>query len=99
MKLTRDELEFLSAWAREEWEPACYGLPAHRLQLTHRVSGAHLIVFIKAWTQGEGKKDQDILGVARNPQPCWPWSTTEDFDCRLAEASDGMKKGIRVGAK
>ena len=27
MKLTHDELEFLSAWAREEWEPACYQLP------------------------------------------------------------------------
>jgi hypothetical protein len=22
MNLTREELEFLSAWAREEWEPA-----------------------------------------------------------------------------
>ena len=39
MKLTHDELEFLSAWAREEWEPACYELPAHRLQLAHGVVG------------------------------------------------------------
>src|SRR5438445_545334 len=37
MKLTHEELEFLSAWAREEWEPACYQLPSHRLQLAHRV--------------------------------------------------------------
>ena len=58
MTLTHDELEFLSAWAREEWEPACYQLPSHRLQLGHSVSGAQLIVFIKAWTEGEGKKDQ-----------------------------------------
>ena len=36
MRLTHDELEFLSAWAREEWEPACYRLPAHRLQLAHQ---------------------------------------------------------------
>jgi hypothetical protein len=87
MKLTRDELEFLSAWAREEWEPACYQLPAHRLQLTHGVSGAHLIVFIKAWTEGEGKKDQEILGAGVNPQPPWPWPTPDDFGSRLAEAS------------
>jgi hypothetical protein len=102
MKLTPAELEFLSAWAREEWEPACYQLPAHRLQLTHRVAGAQLIVFIKAWTEGEGKKDQEILGAALNPQPRWPWATTEDFDSRLAEASrwrahrDGMEKGSGV---
>ena len=86
MKLTRDELEFLSAWAREEWEPACYQLPAHRLQLAHGVSGAQLIVLIKAWTEEEGKKDQDILGAAVNPQPRWPWST-EAFGDRFAEAS------------
>jgi hypothetical protein len=87
MKLTHDELEFLSAWSREEWEPACYDSPAHRLQLAHGVAGAQLIVFIKAWTEGEGKKDQEIL-AAINPQPRWPWSTTEDFAGRLAEISE-----------
>ena len=98
MKLTHDELEFLSAWAREEWEPACYQLPAHRLQLAHGVSGAQLIVFIKTWTEGEGKKDQAILGAAVNPQPRWPWSTPQDFGGRFAEASrwrthrEGMNK-------
>ena len=86
MTLTHDELEFLSAWAREEWEPACYGLPAHRLQLDHGVSGAQLIMIIKAWTEGEGRKDQDILGAAANPQPRWPWPTAQDFGGRLAEA-------------
>jgi hypothetical protein len=86
MKLTHDELEFLSAWAREEWEPACYRLPAHRLQLAHGVSGTQLILFIKAWTEGEGRKDQDILGAAANPEPRWPWPTVEDFGGRLAEA-------------
>jgi hypothetical protein len=84
---TQDELEFLSAWAREEWEPACYELPAHRLRLAHGVSGAHLIMFIKAWTEGEVKKDQDILGAAVDSQPRWPWPTTEDFGGRFAEAS------------
>jgi hypothetical protein len=87
MKLTDEELEFLSCWAREEWEAACYQLPSHRLQLAHGVSGAQLVVFIKAWTAGEGKKDLDILGAAVNPQPRWPWPTAEDFDARFAEAS------------
>jgi hypothetical protein len=87
MKLTRDELEFLAAWAREEWEPACYQLPSHRLQLAHGVSGAQLLVFIKAWTHGEGKKDLDILDASANPQPRWPWSTAEEFAARFAAAS------------
>ena len=87
MKLTHDELEFLSAWAREEWEPACYQLASHRLQLAHGVSGAQLVLFIKAWTEGEGKKDLDILSAATNPQPRWPWSTAEEFGLRFAEAN------------
>ena len=87
MKLTHDELEFLSAWAREEWEPACYELPAHRLQLYHGVVGAELIVLIKAWTEGEGKRDQEILAIAVNPQPRWPWATSGEFAARLADAS------------
>jgi hypothetical protein len=87
VKLTREEIEFLSAWAREEWEPTCYRLPAHRLQLAHGVSGAQLIEFIKAWTESEGKKDQDILEVGEDAQLRWPWSTIEDFRERFAEAS------------
>ncbi|MBI3409750.1 MAG: hypothetical protein HY040_15525 [Planctomycetes bacterium] len=87
MKLTQAELEFLATWAREEWEPSCYQMPAHRLQLAHGVSGAQLIQVIKAWTAAEGKKDQDILGVAENPSPRWPWFTNEDFDTRLSEAA------------
>jgi hypothetical protein len=104
MKLTQDELELLSAWAREEWEPACYRLPAHRLQLAHGASAAQLIVFIKAWTEGEGKRDQDILAAATNAQPRWPWATAEEFRARLEEVSrwrshrEGMKKesGVEV---
>ena len=86
MKLTLGEIEFLAAWAREEWEPECYQQPAHRLQLAHRVTGADLIVLIKAWTQSEGKKDQEILAAATNPQPSWPWSATEELRARLQEA-------------
>jgi hypothetical protein len=88
VKLTHDELEFLFAWAREEWEPACYGLPAHRLQLAHGVPAADLITFIKTWPEGAGKKDQDILAVAVNPQRPWPWSKAGEFAGRLAEASE-----------
>ena len=61
MKLTPAEVEFLSAGAREEWEPGCDQRPAHRQQLAHGVAGAFLIDLIKAWTAAEGKKDQDIL--------------------------------------
>ena len=60
-----------------------------RLQLAHGVAGAELILFIKAWTESEDKKDQDILVAAGNEQPRWPWSTTGDFVVRLAEASGG----------
>jgi hypothetical protein len=102
MKLTQDELEFLSAWAREEWEPACYQLPAHRLQLAHGVSGAQLIAFIKAWTEDEDKKDQDILGIAVDPQPRWPWSSAQEFTARLEKTGrwppkrEGTEKGSGV---
>ena len=93
MILTRDEVEFLSAWAREEWEPECYRMNSHRLQLKHGVSGSQLIKFIKAWTDAEGKKDQDILAAAANPQPRWPWSTTEEFETREKEIGT-----CRIGA-
>jgi hypothetical protein len=86
MKLTHDELEFLSAWAREEWEPACYQQPAHRIQLSHGVPGTQLIALIKVWAEGEGKKDRDILDVAANSRTPWPWPTAEDFGARYAEA-------------
>ena len=42
----------------------------------------------EAWTESEGKKDQEILAAALNPQPRWPWSTTGDFAGRLAEATE-----------
>jgi hypothetical protein len=95
MTLTQDELEFLSAWAREEWEPACYELPAHRLQLAHGVAGAQLIAFIKAWTEGEGRKEQEILVAAAHTHPRWPWCTTEEFAGRLAESERAANKSGR----
>jgi hypothetical protein len=96
MKLTQGELEFLAAWAREEWEPECYQRPAHQLQLAHHVRGAELIVLIKAWTRSEGKKDQEILAVATNPKPNWPWPTPEEFRARSEEArSTSASEGSR----
>lgn len=96
MRLTHDELAFLSAWAREEWEPACYQLPCHRLQLAHGVSGARLLVFIKAWPRVEDKKDLDILNATDTPHPPWPWSTAVEFEDRFADASRWSPPSDRV---
>ena len=86
MKLTPMELEYLAAWAREEWEADCYRRPAHRLQLGHHVRGGQLIDLIKAWTEAEGKRDQAILEVGNNPNPAWPWRSDEECGARLSEA-------------
>ena len=86
MKLTQEEIEYLSAWSREECEPDCYQRPAHRLQLGHRVPGAYLIDLIKAWTEANGKKDQDMLEAANNPMPCWPWKSDQEFWARAHES-------------
>jgi hypothetical protein len=96
MELTHDEVDFLSAWAREEWEPTSYELAAHRQQLAHGVLGAHLIALINAWTDDEGKKDQEILAASVNPQPHWPWATTGEFASRVAEASKPPTDSDRV---
>jgi hypothetical protein len=94
MKLNRAELEYLSAWAREEWEADCYRRPAHRLQLSHGVVGAQLIDLIKAWTEVEGKPDQAILEAAKNPQPAWPWSSKDEFLTRLSQAQGSGPNGV-----
>ena len=94
MKFTQAELEYLAAWAREEWEPDCYQRPAHRLQLSHGVKGAHLIELIKAWTEVEGKPDRAIAEAASNPEPAWPWRPGEDFRARLREAQEAGKSAM-----
>jgi hypothetical protein len=86
MNLTPAEITYLAAWAREEWESDCYQRPAHRLQLAHAVPGAHLIDLIKAWTEAEGKKDQDILNAADNATPEWPWVSAEECNARVQQA-------------
>jgi len=96
MRLRNAEVEFLAAWAREEWELRCYQRFAHQLQLANRVAGALLMSFIKAWTNNEGKKDRDILDAAQNPAPAWPWSTPEEFQTRLEEARPGACREASV---
>ena len=51
MRLKPQELEFLSAWAREEKARDHYALPAHQLQAAHQVRGVTLIRAIKAWAR------------------------------------------------
>lgn len=96
MKLTQDELEYLAAWAREEWEPACYHLPAHKLQLAHGVAGHSFIALIKAWTKAERRKDNDILEVSASPTLSWPWSSSEELQVRLREASTTPVKSTSI---
>lgn len=84
MRFRPEELEFLSAWAREEKAVDPYILPAHRLQAANKVQGIDLIRAIKAWARSEGRRDEDIFGLFAKPSPAWPWSTPEELAERLA---------------
>jgi hypothetical protein len=85
MKLRPHELEFLSAWAREERTPNPYVLPAHQLQAAHGVKGVSLIRLIKAWARSEGRRDEDVFDLYHNPNPPWPWPDKEQLAARLVE--------------
>jgi hypothetical protein len=85
MKLEPQELEFLSAWAREERASNPYVLPAHQLQAAHGVKGVSLIRLIKAWARSEARADEDIFDLHENPSPPWPWRDEQQFAARLAE--------------
>jgi hypothetical protein len=97
MRLTPAEVTYLAAWAREEWEPDCYQRPAHRLELSHGLRGAHLIDLIKAWTGAEGKKDQDILTAADDANPDWPWSSAEECSARLQQSRAALARAPARG--
>jgi hypothetical protein len=84
MRFRTEELEFLSAWAREEKAIDPYVLPAHRLQAAHEVRGILLVRAIKAWARAEGRPDEDIFGLYTNPNPNWPWDTPEELVEKLA---------------
>lgn len=83
MRLKPKELDFLSAWAREEKALDPYALPAHQLQAAHQVRGVTLIRAIKAWARAEGRRDEDIFHVSDNPNPSWPWASDEEMTERL----------------
>ena len=92
MKLQLQELEFLSAWAREEQAANPYVLPAHQLQAAHGVKGVSLIRLIKAWARSEGRRDEDVFDLYHNPYPSWPWPDRDQLAARLEE----MKETKRV---
>ena len=83
MHFRNEELEFLSAWAREEKATDPYVLPAHRLQAAHGVRGIELIRAIKAWARSAGRRDEDIFTLHANPNPGWPWSTAQELAEKL----------------
>jgi hypothetical protein len=96
MKLRPDELDFLSAWAREERAPNPYVLPAHQLQAAHGVKGVSLIRLIKAWARSEGRKDEDIFDLSGNCDPPWPWPDKEHLDARLVENAAVTGRGTNT---
>jgi len=83
MKLRPNELEFLSAWAREEKAANPYVLPSHQRQAAHQVRGVVLIRLIKAWARAEGRKDEDIFNLCSKIDPPWPWSEREFHEREL----------------
>jgi hypothetical protein len=90
MQLQAPELEFLSAWAREEKAPNPYVLPAHQLQAAHGVKGVSLIRLIKAWARSEGRRDEDIFELYKNPQPSWPWADAVQLAARVKEGTPSI---------
>jgi hypothetical protein len=81
--LKPSELEFLSAWAKEEKARDPYSLPAHQLQASFKVQSVALIRAIKAWARDAGRKDEEIFTLYDNPNPSWPWSSQTEAEERL----------------
>jgi hypothetical protein len=90
MKFQADELEFLSAWAREEKAANPFTLPAHQLQAANKVPSVTLIRAIKAWARSEGTRDEDIFSLCASANPAWPWSSAE-AQARLAELASSQQ--------
>jgi len=93
MKLRPEELEFLSAWAREEQTPNPYVLPAHQLQAAHGVKGVSLIRLIKAWARSEGRREEDIFDLHHNPHAPWPWPDKDQLAARVPENAPSTGHG------
>ena len=84
MLLRPSELEFLSAWAKEEKASDPYLLPAHQQQATHKIQGVVLIRAIKAWARDAGRRDEEIFSLYDNPNPAWPWSSPQEANESLS---------------
>jgi hypothetical protein len=97
MTLRPQELEFLSAWSREEKAADPYVLPAHQLQAAHGVKGVTLIRLIKAWASSEDRPDEDIFDLYHNPNPPWPWAADQPPAARLAGLASHSQSGAGVG--
>jgi hypothetical protein len=95
MKLQAKELEFLSAWAREEKAADPYLLSAHQLQAHYQVKSVTLIRLIKAWAGAEGRRGEEIFHLSNNPNPPWPWSSGQVCLARL-EGQLAGKAGLPV---
>ena len=91
MNLKPDELEFLSAWAREEVAPNPYVLPSHQLQAAHKVHGVTLIRAIKSWARSHGRKDEEIFNLCGNQNPAWPWSSELEMIERLGTIGEHVR--------
>jgi hypothetical protein len=91
MNLKPIELEFLSAWAREEKASNPYILPAHQLQAAHKVQGVTLIRAIKSWARLQGRKDEEIFNLCNNSNPSWPWSSEPEMIERLAAIGEQVR--------
>ena len=91
MKLQTKELEFLSAWAREEKTPDPYVLPAHQVQAVYQVKSVTLIRLIKAWAGAEGRRDEEIFHLFSNSNPPWPWSSAQECQARLEKLQSGQE--------
>jgi len=92
MRFTTSELEYLSAWAREEKACDPYSLPAHRLQAVHQVKGVVLIRAIKSWARTEGRRDEEIFDLCDNPHPSWPWPSSEEAMDRLTGCQEFVEE-------
>jgi hypothetical protein len=95
MKFHPEELEFLSAWAREEKAANPYILPAHQLQAAHQVKGVTLIRAIKAWARATGKRDEEIFTLSANSNPPWPWSSADECRDRLQEITAELAQSAK----
>ncbi|MCC6417804.1 MAG: hypothetical protein IT429_06095 [Gemmataceae bacterium] len=101
MKLTPDEVQFLTALAREQNQAGCRG-PAHELLRRHaypeapRTGPGSLAFAYEAVPLTSllldpiadlQEMDDFLRKGERLLEPRWPWASAEDYRARLAEAS------------